>query len=384
MAGMQLNLFNLYGTNGYLDMGMAMGDTPAYYFTETEFMAEKLIGKVIKEDYLVMNYGCAGCTMKCGKTTIVEDNGEEIKVDGPEYESVAAFGPLCGVFESKEVILSHHLCNVLGLDVISAGVSIAFLIYLVENNLGIEKIKQQLDEIRIEEIRWGNGDLLLKLIDKISKREGIGNILAEGVRIMAKKFEVDPELAAHVKGLEIPMHDPRAFAGMALGYATTSIGAHHARCDWYTIEIGGLSDARLKINRGNDRYNISKRERGVANFQNLRALDDSAINCSFPQPNVEHVVKYVNAATGLNYNKKSFVLIGERINNIKRIISCNLGLTREDDKLPNIVLKPLSSGRTADVVINLDQNLERYYKERGWDWETGRPTEEKLKELGIQ
>jgi aldehyde:ferredoxin oxidoreductase len=171
---------------------------------------------------------------------------------------------------------------------------------------------------------------------------------------------------------------------MALGYATTIIGAHHVRCDWYTIESGGLSDVRLKIKTGNDRFDISKRERGVMNLQNLRAIDDSATNCTFPNPNVEHVIKYVNAATGFDYNKKSFVLIGERINNIKRVISCNLGLTRQDDKLPNIVLKPLNSGRTADVVINLDENLERYYKERGWDWNTGRPTDEKLEELGIQ
>jgi len=139
--------------------------------------------------------------MRCGKTTIVEHEGKEIEVDGPEYESVAAFGPLCGVYDSKKVILSHHMCNVYGFDTISGGVSIAFLIYLVENNLGIDKIKSHLKDIEIGEIKWGNGDLLLKLIDKIAKREGIGDVLAEGVRIMAKEFDVDPELAAHVKGL---------------------------------------------------------------------------------------------------------------------------------------------------------------------------------------
>ncbi len=383
MAGLMYNLMGLYGTNGYLDMGMAIGDTPAYYFTETEFMAENLTEKVIKENYIVMNYGCAGCTMRCGKTTIIEHNGKEIKVDGPEYESVAAFGPLCGVFESKKVILSHHMCNVLGLDVISAGVSIAFLIYLVENNIGIEKIKQHLDDIKIEDIKWGNGDLVLKLVEKISKKEGIGDVIAEGVRIMAKKFEVDLELAAHVKGLEIPMHDPRAYAGMALGYATTSIGAHHVKCDWYTTETGGITVFRLKIKTSDNRFDITKRERGVANLQNLRAIDDSAVNCTFPNPEIKYVIKYINGGTGFNYDKKSFVRIGERINNIKRVINCNLGLKRKDDRLPNIVLKPLISGRTADVKIDLEKNLEKYYQERSWDWETGRPTENKLKELGI-
>ncbi|GAG96472.1 unnamed protein product, partial [marine sediment metagenome] len=152
-------LFTLYGTNGYLDIGMALGDTPAYYFTETEFLAEKLTGKTLREEYPVLDYGCAGCTIKCGKQTIVEDNGKEIRVDGPEYESVAAFGPLCGVFDSKKVILAHHLCNVYGMDTISCGVSIAFLIYLVENNLGIEKIKQHLKNVDLEKGslgQWGS------------------------------------------------------------------------------------------------------------------------------------------------------------------------------------------------------------------------------------
>ncbi|MFX1442877.1 MAG: aldehyde ferredoxin oxidoreductase C-terminal domain-containing protein, partial [Promethearchaeota archaeon] len=127
-----------------------------------------------------------------------------------------------------------------------------------------------------------------------------------------------------------------------------------------------------------------RRERGVANLQNLRAIDDSAINCTFPSPTFVRMINYINAATGHDYDKKTFITVGERINNIKRVISCNLGITRQDDRLPKIVLNPLSSGRTADIVINLDQNLENYYKERAWDWETGRPTEEKLKELGIQ
>ncbi|MFW9952366.1 MAG: aldehyde ferredoxin oxidoreductase family protein, partial [Candidatus Thorarchaeota archaeon] len=206
-------LYTFYGTNSYLDIGMALGDTPGYYFTETEFLAEKLTGKTLREEYPVFDYGCAGCTIKCGKRTVITDNNNEIMVDGPEYESVAAFGPLCGIFDSKKVILAHHLCNIYGMDTISCGVSIAFLLYLVENKIGIEKIKLYLKDLKLEELRWGDGDLLLKLIIKIAKRDGIGDILAEGVREMANKFEVDPELAAHVKGLEIPMHDPRAFAG---------------------------------------------------------------------------------------------------------------------------------------------------------------------------
>ncbi len=376
-------LFTLYGTNFYLDLGMVNGDTPGYYFSEAEFFAENLTAKTLKEEYPVFIYGCAGCTRKCGKITVIENNGKEIEVDGPEYESVAALGTLCGVFESKPVILANHLCNVYGIDTISTGVSIAFLIYLVENNLGIGKIKSFLKDIRIEDIKWGSSNTVLELIEKITKRKGIGDILAEGVRVMADKFGVDPELAAHVKGLEIPMHDPRAFAGQALSYMTGCVGADHNKCDWYGAELGNVEHSKLRIKPSKGRYNIKGSERGIANLQDLRAIDDSAVNCNMVKVPLEDVVGYINAATGFNYDSKSLMEVGERINNLKRLISCNLGITRKDDKIPEHNKKVLSSGRITGVKLDLEDNLKTYYKRRGWDWETGRPTEEKLKELRI-
>jgi len=364
-------------------MGMALGDTPGYYFTRNEFFADKLTGKTLREEYTVLDYGCAGCTMRCGKTTIVEHEGKEIRVDGPEYESVAAFGPLCGVFDSKKVILSNHMCNVYGFDTISGGVSIAFLIYLVENKLGIENIKKHLKDIEIKDIKWGNGDVILRLLDKIAKREDIGNILAEGVRAMAKELNVDPELAAHVKGLEIPMHDPRAFAGQALSYMTCYMGANHEKCDWFGAELMLFKYPKIRVKPG-DRISIKGREKGIISLQDLRAIDDSATNCNFLNPPLDHIIKYINAATDFNYNKKTLMLVGERINTLKRLISCNLGTTREDDKLPKHLLKELKSGKTEGVKLDMEGSLEAYYKIRGWDWETGRPSKEKLEELNIQ
>jgi aldehyde:ferredoxin oxidoreductase len=376
-------LFNLYGTNMYLDLGMVLGDTPGYYFTETEFFAENLTGKTLREEYPMFSYGCAGCTIKCGKSTIIKMDEIEIKSDGPEYESVAALGALSGVFNSKSVLLANHLCNKFGIDTISCGVSIAFLIYLVENNLGIENIKQFLDNIPIQDLKWGNGEVVCKLIEKIVRREGIGDILAEGVRIMARKLKVDPELAAHVKGLEVPMHDPRASAGQALSYMTGCVGANHNKCDWYAAESGTINFRILRIKKSKNRYDITGRERGVVNLQDLRAIDDSAVNCNFATPKLEHIIGYINAATGFNYNRKSLIKVGERINNLKRLINCNLGITRKDDRLSNHNLKVLSSGRLKNVKLDLEDNLKTYYNIRGWDWETGRPTNEKLKELEI-
>ncbi len=376
-------LYTLYGTNCYLDIGMALGDTPAYYFTETEFPAEKLTGKTLREEYPVLDYGCAGCTMKCGKQTIIVDNGEEIKVDGPEYETVAAFGPLCGVFDSKDVILANHLCNLYGIDTISTGVCIAFLIYLVENNLNIVEIKKLLDDIKLEEIKWGNGKLILNLVKKISRREGIGNLLAEGVRLIAEELGIDPELAAHVKGLEMPMHDPRAFAGQALSYITSCVGANHQKCDWYSVEITTASYPELRVKIGKSRSSIKGREKGVIALQDIRAIDDSAINCSFVSLSLDHIIGHINSATGFNYDKKSILKVGERINNLKRLLNCSLGTTREDDKLPNILKQELKTGKTVHVKLELEENLRTYYKQREWDWETGKPSEKKLKELNI-
>ncbi len=376
-------LYTLYGTNCYLDIGMALGDTPAYYFTETEFPAEKLTGKTLREKYPVLDYGCAGCTMRCGKQTIIQDNGKEIKVDGPEYETVAAFGPLCGVFDSRDVILANHLSNTFGIDTISGGVCIAFLIYLVENKINLPIIKEHLVDIRLEEIKWGNGKLILSLIEKISNRQGIGNLLAEGVRIMAKELNVDPELAAHIKGLEIPLHDPRAFAGQALSYMTCCVGANHQKCDWYSVEITTVSFPSLRVKIGKGRSQIKGREKGVIALQDIRAIDDSAVNCAFVSLSLDHIVGHINAATKLNYDKKSILEVGERINNLKRLINCNLGITRHDDRIPGILKQELESGKTVHVKLELEENLRTYYKYRAWDWETGKPTEEKLKKLKI-
>ena len=376
-------LYTLYGTNCYLDIGMALGDTPAYYFTETEFPAEKLTGKTLREEYPVLDYGCAGCTMRCGKQTIIEDNGEEILVDGPEYESVAALGPLCGVFDPKDVILANHYCNIYGIDTISCGVCIAFLIYLVENRINISEINELLGDLKLKDLKWGNGKLILELIDKISKREGLGELLGEGVRMMAEKLGVDPELAAHVKGLEMPMHDPRAFAGQALSYITCYLGANHQKCDWYSVEITTASFPDLRVKIGKRRSSIKGREKGVIALQDIRAIDDSAVNCTFVSLSLEHIIGHINAVTGFNYNRKTILQVGERINNLKRLINCKFGMNREDDKLPRILIEELQSGKTVHVKLDLEESLKLYYKRRGWDWETGKPTDEKLKELNI-
>ncbi|MFW9924884.1 MAG: aldehyde ferredoxin oxidoreductase N-terminal domain-containing protein, partial [Candidatus Thorarchaeota archaeon] len=173
-------VFNIFGTNTYMDMGMYAGDVPAYYFTETEFPAELLTSKTLKEKFPMFISGCSRCSLRCAKQTVVPNNGKEIVVDGPEFESMAAFGALSGTFDPKPVILAHHYGNVYGMDTISSGVVIAFLIYLVENKLATKSIQKHLKTLKIEDIRWGNGETILTLMKMISQRVGIGDVLAEG------------------------------------------------------------------------------------------------------------------------------------------------------------------------------------------------------------
>ncbi|MGV9205691.1 MAG: aldehyde ferredoxin oxidoreductase family protein, partial [Promethearchaeia archaeon] len=362
------NIFRLYGTNSYMDIGMTQGDVPAYYFTETEFLAEKLTEKQIMEEYPVKGYACAGCTLQCGKSTILKSksdkDGEMIEVDGPEYESFAALGPLCGLFEPEDIIRAAHKCNVYGMDTISTGVSIAFLIYLVENSIKLKEINTHLDTITMEQITWGNGELILQLVEKIANREGIGDLLANGVKRAANILGVEPGLTAHVKGLEIPMHDPRAFAGQALSYMTCCVGANHEKCDWFGVEIGNFAYPSIKVKPSRDRYSARRREKGIINLQDLRAIDDSGVNCNFINPSLEHIVGYINAATDFNYSSEELLQVGERINNLKRLINCKLGISREDDRLPDHVLEPLQSGRTKGVTLNLEKSLKKYYRYR--------------------
>ena len=377
-----INFFKLFGTLCYLDIGQAFGDTPAYYFTKTEFLSSQITGKALKEQFPVMNAYCVGCTIGCGRTTYLKKDGIEQKIDGPEYETTMAFGPLLGISEMEPILEMNQLSNEQGVDTISAGVSIAFLIYLIDNKIASKKIETYLTDIKLEEIKWENSEIALKLINKIINREDIGNLLAEGTRKIAQELSVDQGLAAHVKGLEIPMHDPRAYTGQALSYMTSSTGANHNKADYFNIDGEGVSFPTLNLKK-NDRFEIKGKEKLVRIFQDVRAIDDSAITCNFVNFKFPLTIRMFNAITGFDYDDNSLLLCGERINNLKRLISCKLGLTRKDDYLPKIVTLPLKSGSTKGIELKLEDSLKNYYEYRGWDWETGRPTKEKLKELEI-
>jgi aldehyde:ferredoxin oxidoreductase len=365
-----------------MDIGMVYGDVPGFYFTKSEFPVENLTGLALKEQYPVLSYACAGCEIGCGRRTFIELDGKEIEVNGPEYETTVAFGPISGIFNFESIIKANYSCNQEGVDTISCGVSIAFLIYLVENKIALKEISQYLIDIKIKEIRWGNEDLILKLIDKIIKKKDIGKLLAKGTRKMAEVLSVNPELAAHVKGLEVPFHDPRANLGQALSYMTCCVGANHCKGDFYLVDWGQTS--YMKIKRG-DPMKIGGRENSVVYMQDMANIYDSAVICSVPKISEKFMSKLLKASTGFDSleSVKKILLTGERATNLKRLISCKLGCSRKDDALNDINCLALKTGATAGVNASLNDSLKKYYEIRSWNWDSGWPNEEKIEELKI-
>jgi aldehyde:ferredoxin oxidoreductase len=373
-SGLMSMVYREYGTLLYMDMGMLLGDVPARYFSRNVFAAEHVTGQALRQAYTVTGHACYGCPIACGR--VVKNFREDIKeVDGPEYETAVAFGPLCLNYDLDSIVYANHLCNAQGMDTISAGVSIAYAINLYEKGILDEKKAGM-------KLEWGDSEAIVKLVEMIIKREGIGNLLSEGTRRMAEELGADPSEAAHVKGLEMPMHDARAFTGMAISYATGPRGACHLKGDYYNIDLAGAVP-ELGIITG-DRFQSEGKAELAAKYQNLKDIYDSLLLCKFSPISLTQISETLSNITGWDYSPLDVHTAGERSINIKRAISNRLGVTREDDKLPSVCTAELKEGSTVDQSPDMDVMLKEYYNFRKWDWDTGKPTREKLLELGLE
>jgi aldehyde:ferredoxin oxidoreductase len=318
------------------------------------------------------NYACRGCPIGCGR--LLKNFKPDLDVDGPEYETAAAFGPLCLNTDLDSIVEANHLCNVHGLDTISTGVSIAYAIYLYD--LGV----LTKDQVGLE-LGWGDSRAILKLVEMIVSQEGFGKSLGQGTLAMAREFGRDEGEAAQVKGLEMPMHEGRAFHGLAVSYATGPRGACHLKGDYYNVELGNLV-AEYMILPG-DRHSSDGKGEFAAKFQSLKDLFDALTLCKFAPLTPTMICDILNSITGWEYTPDELLATGDRSMNIKRAISVKRGLTRQQDCLPEICLQPLDEGTSADLVPDMEKMLREYYEYRSWVWETGKPSKEKLLELGL-
>lgn len=377
MENFAARMFNELGTAGYVDTAYAFGDLVAKYYTKGDFDGTSDVsGCTQKEEYVVKDTACFACAIACGK--LLENKKGKFKLpsatEAAEYETLGTFGPLCMNANIESVFKANYLCNIHGIDTISCGATIAFAMYLYDKGIITTEDTGGL------EIKWGDSDVIVDLVEMIAKRKGFGDVLAEGTMRIAEKYKVNRDEVAIVKGLDVPMHDPRANFGMAVQYATAARGACHMAGDDYEVCLGN-QDPEFGVTM-HDRFSDDQVGEIVPNLQDYRSLWSSLIYCNFSRPKAQDVASLMTFTTGIDYDIARLRQAGERIFTIKRVINNKLGITADDDYLPKILLTPLEGG-TNGAVPDFERQLHEYYVYRKWD-ESGRPSKEKLKELNLE
>jgi aldehyde:ferredoxin oxidoreductase len=361
-GGLTTGALSKYGTAALLQLINHLGLLPVNNHQKNSFAdARNVSGDELARGFLTGKKACYSCPVACGRECELE--GE--KGGGPEYETIWAFGPDCGVSDMPSIIRANNLCNDLGLDTISTGVTIACAMELSE--------KGYLPYT----VRWGDGDMVVNLVRMIGYRAGIGDEMADGSFRFAARYG-HSELSMSAKKMEVPAYDPRGLQGQGLEYATSVRGGCHVYGNMVYPEVIGVP-VRL------DPSATEGKAKWTRIMQDLAAAVDASGMCLFGgrvMGEADYAVM-VSALTGWNMDGQEFLQVGERIWNLQKIFNTRAGLSSEDDTLPPRLLKePLSDGAPKGQVWRRDELLPGYYAARGWD-EDGNPTEEKLKELGI-
>ncbi|MDY6865777.1 MAG: aldehyde ferredoxin oxidoreductase family protein [Halobacteriota archaeon] len=354
-----------HGTSGGATALNMFGSLPTKYFTEGSFAGgNKIDGHTMSKTILKKRETCYNCPVACKRVVEIKEGPYSGLVGrGLEYETCAAFGSLC-MNDSLELISKmNDLCNRLGLDTISTGNVIAFSMECYEKGL--------LDMERFDgiELDWGSHDMV-KLVEMIAIRDGFGDLLAEGVRIAAKRIGAE-DLAMHCKGLEIPMYDPRALRGMGLIYPTSIRGACHMMGMSTYSEMNVLSYPSLDIPKRIDPRSADGKAQLVKTLQDWITFINSAVFCELPLTRIskgpEFTAKLFSLVTGVDIDVESMIRIGDRIYNLQRIFNLREGISQIDDVLPKrFTDESHTKGPCKGLTAELGPMLSEYYKLRGW------------------
>jgi aldehyde:ferredoxin oxidoreductase len=375
------------GTTRILLPVNAMGFLPTRHFTSTVFeYTENVSGEKLAEEYNIKVRGCFACILPCSRFYIIKEGKYAgLYGEGPEYEPLSSFTARVGNGDLQIALKAIDMVNKLGLDAITTAECISWAMECYEK--GWLK-KNDVDGL---DLTWGNEEAILKIIEKISKREGFGDILADGVKRASEKIGIGKEIAMHVKGLEIIQADPRGAKGYGLGYVVASRGADHLRAEPFME----LSDDPKKgeklfgIPEATIRLEYKGKGKLVSYCEDWCAIVDSLEVCKNVAENMEilpfdKAAEVIEAATGLKLNGKDVRKIGERIINIERAFLIREGIRKEHDTLPKRFLEePIPSGISKGSIFELEIMLNEYYEERKWNKKTGIPYKEKLKELDL-
>jgi aldehyde:ferredoxin oxidoreductase len=370
----------------------ALGILPTRNFQGGSFAnALDLSGQKMAETILTRTDGCYACQIRCKREVAAKQPYEtEPEYGGPEYETLAAFGPLCDVGDLGAVSKANELCNAYGLDTISTGSSIAFAIECYQNGLLTAEDTGGL------ELRWGDPDAVLKLIELIGNRQGIGDLLAEGVKIASERIGKGSErFALHTKGKELAMHDPRGKTGVAIGYAISPSGADHMQAGHDPVfakpskfmEMAGITKSVDVRDLGPDKV------RAFVYAHLWWGLLDCLGACKFvfiPHNagvlSPQQLVEMVNASTGWETSLWSLMKASERALTLTRSFNVREGFTAADDSLPERLYEGIEFGPSTGARIDREQfktALRLYYQMMGWNSETGVPSVAKLLELDL-
>lgn len=361
-----------YGTQVLVDILNDAHSLPTNNWQASRFEdAENINGEYLKENYLIRNKSCFACNIGCGRVIKIPDGEYKGIVAGPEYEAGWSYGASCGVDDMNAIDKANHVCNMLGMDPITLGATIACAMELYEKGI-ITK-----EDLGGKELEFGDAEGILEWTEKTGYREGFGDLLALGSYRMAEKFG-HPEYSMSVKKQEMPAYDGRAIQGMALEYATSNRGGCHVRGYLTSPEILGVPEKT-------DPLTTEGKPELLKTFQDLTGLVDSSDICLFTTfaLGLPEISKMLRGATGLDYSDEEMLQIGERIWNLERMFNIEAGFSKEDDTLPPRLLnEPVKSGPAKGKVAELDDMLDNYYENRCWDLD-GIPTVEKLEELSI-
>ena len=341
------------GTPGMVRVMNNVGGFPTRYWSQGTYEKwESISTEALHAQCDVTPKACLKCFLACGRmTTVTQGRHAGLKLEGPEYETIYAFGGLCAIDSIEEIIYLNDICDRLGLDTITAGNLCG---------LTIEASRRGKTDYHVD---YGQVDAIAELLKKIALREGIGDVLAQGIRTAAKEWGLE-EMAVHVKGLEPPGYDPRVLKGVGLGYATSDRGACHLRATFYKPELAGIIEPDA----------IEGKAALFVDFEDRATLFDALILCRFYRDLYpwEGLCNIVEGVTGLKANATTLKATSRNIADTVRQFNLREGLSASDDKLPSrLHNEALETGHQI-TEAELKTMLADYYRLRGWD-EQGRP-----------
>ena len=375
------------GTSGGLVNLNATGGLPTRNFQTGVFEgAAAISGETMRDTILVERENCYACVIRCKRAVKVDERGyhADPSYGGPEYETLGSFGSLCGVSDLAAISHANQLCNAYSLDTIACGTTVAFAMECFERGLITEA---DTDGI---ELRFGNAEAMSKMVEKICKREGFGDVLAEGTLRAARQIENGAEeFAMQVKGQELPMHEPRIKQGLGVGYALSPTGADHC----HNIHDTNMTPAQAENTRAlglnipplafND---IGPDKMAFYTVQvNWRSVGNCIGMCQFIPYGYDRMVELLKGMTGWNVNLYEMMRVGERMNTLCRALNAREGMSAKDDKLPKRFFQQIGDPKPTTDTLDPEEfraAQQFYYATMGWTPD-GIPTRTKLEELGV-